>query len=178
MDVGDDALAEARRPGITAEVFKEAMGRFVSGVTVVTAVDGGRPVGTTANAVSSLSAEPPMLIICMNRTSTTGAAIRASGCFAVNVLAEDQADLAQRFATKDPDKFQGVDARPGLDGVPLLSGSLATLECRVVEEAVGGTHSVFLAEVATASAREGAPLTYYRSQFGRLGLMPIDHRPR
>ena len=150
--------------------FRDVIGRFASGVTVITARHEGRPYGTTASAVSSLSLDPPMVLICLNRASSTGQAIRARRQFAINILGEDQADAAMRFGRKDPDKFRGVAVVGGAGGDPLLEDALATLECRVVENVDGGTHQVFLAQVERASGRPGAPLAYFRGQFGRLEL--------
>lgn len=156
---------------VTSEEFRDVIGRFATGVTVVTTSDGdGQRYGTTASAVSSLSLEPPMLLICLNRESSTGRAISQTGRFVVNILAEDQDHLALRFARKNPDKFQGVSISKGHHGEPLLDGALAHLECRVTEEVLGGTHTVFLGEVDRASGRTGTPLAYFRGQFGRLHL--------
>jgi 4-nitrophenol 2-monooxygenase / 4-nitrocatechol 4-monooxygenase, reductase component len=159
---------EQRR--LTADEFRNVIGHFATGVTVITAVDEERPYGTTASAVTSLSLEPPMMLVCLDRESQTGRAITVAGRFAVNILGEDQADLALRFATKAPDKFDGVATTTGVFGEPLLADALATLECRVVEQTQGGTHVVFFGEVEAGSARDGAPLAYYRGQFGRLRL--------
>jgi 4-nitrophenol 2-monooxygenase / 4-nitrocatechol 4-monooxygenase, reductase component len=150
--------------------FRDVIGHFASGVTIITAFHEGQWYGTTASAVSSLSLEPPMLLICMNKTSTTGQAIATSGRFAVNILREDQPDAAVQFARKGGDKFKGLRVTRGISGTPLLDDALATCECRVVEDVTGGTHSVFLAEVDHASARPGAPLAYFRGRFGRLEL--------
>jgi 4-nitrophenol 2-monooxygenase / 4-nitrocatechol 4-monooxygenase, reductase component len=155
---------------LTPDEFREVISHFATGVTIVTAVDGGRHYGTTASAVTSLSLEPPMLLICMNKESETGRAVAASGHFAVNILGEGQAALAERFAQKGGDKFGGVATSGGQWGEPLIDDALATLECRVVEQTSGGTHVVFFGEVEAASARGGAPLAYYRGQFGRLQL--------
>src|SRR5262249_22214564 len=100
----------------------------------------------------------------------TGAAVAASGHFAVNILGEDHPDLALHFASKAGDKFASVAATPGTRGAPLLDEALATLECRVTDETKGGTHTVFLAEEDRASARPAAPLAYFRGGFGRLQL--------
>jgi flavin reductase (DIM6/NTAB) family NADH-FMN oxidoreductase RutF len=164
-------------PQLSSHDFRDVIGRFASGVTVITATHEGRPVGTTASAVTSLSVEPPMILICLNKSSATGAAIRASGRFAVNILGEEHADLAARFASKAPDRFEGVRIVPGAGGVPLLDGALATLECRVTEEASGGSHRVFFAEVERASARDGAPLTYFRGLYGRLAQHDRREQP-
>jgi flavin reductase (DIM6/NTAB) family NADH-FMN oxidoreductase RutF/DNA-binding GntR family transcriptional regulator len=150
-----------------ATAFRDVIGRFASGVTVVTTTLDGKDFGTTASAMSSLSLEPPMLLVCLNRSSGTQKAILAAGRFGVNILSEDQAEVAQAFAVKSPDKFRDAAVVRGQLDVPLIPGSLAQLECRVSETATGGTHTVFLAEVERAEASEGAPLTYYRGRFGR-----------
>jgi 4-nitrophenol 2-monooxygenase / 4-nitrocatechol 4-monooxygenase, reductase component len=155
---------------LAPEEFRDVIGHFASGVTVITALHKGMPYGTTASAVSSLSLEPPMLLVCLNKQSSTGRAIAAERRFAVNILGEDQPDAAMRFATKGVEKFKGVAIADGEWGEPLLADALATLECRVAEAASGGTHWVFLAEVDRASSRGGSPLAYFRGQFGRLEL--------
>src|SRR4051795_9156164 len=139
----------------------------------------GRPsYGTTASAVTSLALAPPMLLICMNKQSETGRAVARSRRFGVNILGADQVDLAERFAQKGGDKFAGVPVTPGKWGEPLFDDALATLECRVAEETTGGTHYVFLAEVESGTARGGAPLAYFRGEFGRLELTrdQLEHR--
>jgi flavin reductase (DIM6/NTAB) family NADH-FMN oxidoreductase RutF/DNA-binding GntR family transcriptional regulator len=155
---------------LSSNEFRDIIGSFASGVTIITARHQGKPKGTTASAVSSLSLEPPMVLICLNKTSSTGVAVSEAGRFAVNILGEGQAQEAMRFASKAEDKFAGVTWDEGNNGEPLLADALSTLECRVVEEVTGGTHTVFLAEVEHASARAGAPLAYFRGQFGRLEL--------
>lgn len=152
---------------VDQDAFRDVIGRFASGVTVITTLADGVRFGTTASAVSSLSVDPPMLLICMNKTSETGQAIHAAGRFVVNILGEDQADLARRFATKGEDKFDAVALEPGLADVPMIAKALGHLECVVAEVAEGGTHTVFLAHVEHARAGEGNPLTYYRGRFGR-----------
>lgn len=164
----DDGAIAVATP--TPDQFREVIGRFASGVTVITASDGGTPFGATASAVSSLSLEPPMLLVCLRQGSATGAAVAASGRFAVNVLGEDQAELAVRFAGRAADRFAGVEHDLGDGRIPLLRGALATIECRVTETVAGGTHSVFLGRVERAHGRGGPPLAYWRGQFGRLEL--------
>jgi 4-nitrophenol 2-monooxygenase / 4-nitrocatechol 4-monooxygenase, reductase component len=162
------AIGSMRR--LATHEFRDVIGHFASGVTVITALHDGQRYGTTASAVSSLSLEPPMLLICLNKQSSTGQAIAAAHRFAVNILREEQPDAAIQFASKGVDKFAGLSVSTGIEGTPLLDDALATCECRVVEEVTGGTHSVFLAEVDSALARPGAPLAYFRGQFGRLEL--------
>lgn len=153
-----------------AERFRHVIGHFATGVTVLTALHEGRRFGTTASAITSLSLDPPMLVACMNLQSATGQAISEAGAFAVNVLGEEQDALAMHFARKGPDKFDGLQFATGVRGQPLLEGALAHLQCRVVDQAYGGTHVVYIAEIEDAEAREGAPLAYYRGRFGRLEL--------
>ncbi len=164
---GHEQLADMRRP--SSEEFRAVIGRFASGVTVITAND-GEPKGTTASAFTSLSLDPPMVLICLHRESATGEAVDQARRFAVNILAEGQASEAMNFAGKQPDKFTGIDFTLGPGGEPLLAGALATLECRVAEVATGGTHLVFFGEVERATAHDGSPLAYFQGRFGRLEL--------
>src|SRR3954449_12953799 len=166
---------EAR--SLTSDEFREVISHFASGVTVITALHDGRPYGTTASAGTSLSLEPPMLLVCMNKQSETGRAVAQSKRFGVNILGADQVHLAERFAQKGGEKFAGVPVTPGKWGEPLFDEALATLECRVAEETTGGTHYVFLAEVESGAARGGTPLAYFKGEFGRLELTrgQLDH---
>jgi flavin reductase (DIM6/NTAB) family NADH-FMN oxidoreductase RutF/DNA-binding GntR family transcriptional regulator len=171
MRAGEAGAGPQRRTqAFDAAVFRQVIGNFMSGVVVLTTVDGGRRYGMTVSAVSSLSLDPPMLLTCLHGRSPTQEAVRSSGRFAVNILGEDQGQLAERFAGSHEDKFAGVDVGTGRTGVPLLSGALATVECRVVEVVSGGTHRVFLAAVEHAEAREGSPLAYFRGRFGRFEM--------
>jgi 4-nitrophenol 2-monooxygenase / 4-nitrocatechol 4-monooxygenase, reductase component len=170
----------ARSRQLTAAEFRDVIGHFASGVTVITTTADGRPLGTTASAVTSLALEPPMLLVCMNRDSATGRAMAGAGAFAVNILGEEHGELAVRFARKGGDKFAGVELDRGEAGQPLLAGAIAHLECRVTEQVAAGTHIVFIAEVVAATAQPGAPpLAYFRGRFGRLELAEDDHlQPR
>jgi flavin reductase (DIM6/NTAB) family NADH-FMN oxidoreductase RutF len=152
---------------VPQQFFREAVGHFTTGVAVVTTLHRGTRYGVTASAVSSLSLEPPMLLVCLNRRLATRDALVGARHFAVNVLAEGQAALARQFATRAPDKFAGVHVVEGSHGVPLLAGALAHLQCTVVDPVDAATHTVFLAEVHDAVAGEGGPLTYFRGSFGR-----------
>lgn len=155
---------------MTADRFRHIIGHFLSGVAVITAAARGRRFGTTASALASVSLEPPMLLICLNRDSSTGRAISHAGSFAINLLHEHQGELARRFATKEEDKFAGLGMLEGASGQPLIDGVLAHLECEVVEQMTGGTHIVFLSYVTKGTAQAGMPLAYYRGRFGRLQL--------
>src|SRR5690606_8172746 len=152
--------------------FRDVMGRFASGVTVITSHLEGEDHGAAASAVSSLSDEPPILLICLNVTSSTAQAITKSGTIAVNVLSEDSAPVAQRFASKAPDKFQSVVFERGHGEAPLIAGSIAQFECVVEETVRGGTHLVFLARVVRVTSHPGNPLAYFRGSFGRMETAP------
>jgi flavin reductase (DIM6/NTAB) family NADH-FMN oxidoreductase RutF len=150
------------------ETFRHVIGHFASGVTVLTTRNGEEDFGATASAVSSLSLEPPMLLVCLNTRSSTQEAIHGSGLLGVNILDENQGVVAELFASpRGTDKFDGLNVARGIGGVPLLADSLAYCECRVAESVVAGTHRVFLSDVINAVAREGSPLTYFRGKFGR-----------
>jgi flavin reductase (DIM6/NTAB) family NADH-FMN oxidoreductase RutF len=153
---------------VTSEEFRSVIGSFASGVTVVTTTHDGRDFGTTVSAVTSVSLEPPMLLVCVNHTSETGRAISRSGHFAVNILAADQGELAGHFARKGDEKFRDIPFAVGLRGAPLLGGVLSTIECRVVEEVTGGTHAVYISTVERVASTSAAPLTFYRGRLGRL----------
>lgn len=156
---------------LDSAAFRDVIGRFASGVTVITTAVHDELFGATASAVTSLSDSPPMLLICLNSASSTAGAVTESGRFAVNVLAEDHADLALNFASRSPDKFAN-SAFTRHDELPLLSGAIAHLVCDVFEQTRGGTHIVFLARVVHAVAFPGHPLAYFRGAFGRMQTRP------
>ena len=161
-------------PVFDPALFRDVIGHFATGVTIITTREGEIDFGVTVSAVTSLSLEPPMLLVCLNRTSRTGASVGRTRGFAVNILGVHQRELAQLFATPRDDKFAGLDVRYGDLGHPLLADAIAHVECEVVEEASGGTHTVFIAEVRRAERFEGEPLLYYRGQLGWSGLAPAD----
>jgi flavin reductase (DIM6/NTAB) family NADH-FMN oxidoreductase RutF len=149
--------------------FRRVMGHFTTGVTVVTTLrPDGTPCGLTLSALASVSLEPTMLLVCVDRASDSHAFIAAYGAFAVNVLAEGTGEgLARRFAGKE-DKFQGVQFAAAATGAPVLADSLAWMDCRLVEALPGGDHTIYLGEVVAADARPGTPLVYLRGGYGRL----------
>jgi flavin reductase (DIM6/NTAB) family NADH-FMN oxidoreductase RutF len=166
----EEATANAE---VTPAALRLAMGQFATGVTVITSVGAdGLPVGTTANAVSSLSLEPPLLLVCFDRSSQTLAAIQAHGAFAVNVLAAPQQDLSANFARRGlTADWDGVPHRPGLTGSPRLHGVLATLECTVEHRLPGGDHEIVVGRVRDAQTGddEAAPLLFWRGRYASLG---------
>lgn len=156
---------------VDRERMRHVMSHFASGVTIITTRSAGIDYGLTASAVSALSLDPPMLLICVNKTSNTQKAIAQSRVFAVNILRENQSEVAHQFASSNPQKFGEMRVSYGALGVPLLDDMLATIECRITAEVTGGTHSVFLAEVEAAQATEGMPLTYFRGRMGHFTPM-------
>ncbi len=154
---------------IGPDEFRRALGHFASGVTVVTTWDAdGRPTGLTASAFTSLSLDPPLVLICVDHQAQSYGALKAHDRFAVNILSAEQEALSRRFASTEGNKFQGVAFEPGARGLPLLPAALAHIECRTVHTYPGGDHTIFVGEVEAASVRRGEPLLYYRGQYTRL----------
>ena len=152
--------------------FRRALGHFATGVTVVTAEHGGKPFGATISAVSALSAEPPMVLVCLNQNLGTHAAIQQSGRFTINILSDEQGELARTFATPNADKFVNAAWAATPHG-PRLPEAIAHLSCRVVQTHEGGTHRIFVGSVLQATtAADRGPLSYFRGQFGR--FVPHD----
>jgi 3-hydroxy-9,10-secoandrosta-1,3,5(10)-triene-9,17-dione monooxygenase reductase component len=158
---------------ITAAEFRHAVGHFATGVTVVTSIGtGGEPVGTTANAVSSLSLDPPLILVCFDRTSLTLEAVRGHGAFVVNVLAAPQQHLSANFARRGlAAAWDGVRHRPGRTGSPKLHDVLATLECTVEHRLPGGDHEIVIGRVREVETAGGdvAPLLFWRGSYASLG---------
>jgi len=157
---------------ISADELRHAMGHFATGVTVVTSLDeDGERVGTTANAVTSLSLEPPLLLVCFARTSLTLAAIRHSGAFGVNVLAAHHEELSAAFARRgSAGVWDTVRHGQGRSGAPRLHDAIAHLECRVEQHLEQGDHEIVVGrvlDVATAESDE-QPLVFYRGAYASL----------
>jgi flavin reductase (DIM6/NTAB) family NADH-FMN oxidoreductase RutF/DNA-binding GntR family transcriptional regulator len=161
-------------PSVDAAHFRHVVGHLPSGVTVVTTEANERRHGMTASSVTSLSMDPPMMLACINNAVPTADAVSASGRYVVNVLGEHQGELARQFATASRDKFRDVAVHTGSLGLPLLSDALAHIECEVAERVVGGTHTIFLGRVISATAGAGQPLTYFRGGFGRFEFARDD----
>ncbi|WP_173153337.1 flavin reductase family protein [Phytohabitans suffuscus] len=123
------------------------LGRFVTGVTVVTARVAGSFLGLTANSFTSVSLEPPQVLFCVHSSSRARDGLQRAAGFAVNILGADQEQISRQFAATDSDRFTGVDVRPGRTGAPILTDAVAFLECRRVAEMTGGDHLIVLGEV-------------------------------
>ncbi|NKQ52288.1 flavin reductase family protein [Amycolatopsis sp. K13G38] len=149
--------------------FRRVAGHFATGVTVVTARHEGADYGITLSAMSSLSVDPPMMLICVNRAAPSHEAIKGSGVFVAHVLGRHQRRLAGQFARPSADKFAGVECTRSEAGPLVIARTLAHFVCRVAHTVPAGTHTVFLSDVVSArAATELEPLVYYRGGFGRL----------
>ena len=151
---------------LTPTEFRSALRSFATGVTVVTTRDReGHPSGLTASAFTSVSLDPPLVLICVDHAATAHPDLRERGWFAVNILRRDQETLSRRFAVSGGDKFRDVAWHDSRTGLPLLDGALATLECRIVEAHEAGDHTIFIAQVETASIPGGRPLVYFHGSY-------------
>lgn len=151
--------------------FRRVIGHFATGVAVVTTRQpDGRPCGLTVSAVSSVSLDPTLILVCVERRADSHSCIRSAGYFAVNILPERGGEaLARRFASSVlENKFVDVQHRSECTGAPVLADALAWMDCAVTEILDGGDHTIFLGEPVAADAGEGAPLLYYRSTYGSL----------
>ncbi len=157
-----------------ADAFRKVMGHFATGVTIVTTYDGVRPWGITVNALSSVSLEPPLVMIALDHRRQITPVVRAAGRYAVNMLGEDQQALSDCFAgapvLPDRDAFCGAPWRPGETGMPLIDGVIATLECEVVDIVPVGDHQLFIGRVVAIANDEvhPMPLLYYRRRYLRI----------
>lgn len=155
---------------VTPGTFRSVMGRFCSGVTVITAMGPQAPVGFTCQAFFSLSLDPPRIALGVSRRSTSWPTVRAGASFCVNLLSQRQRPLSERFARSGGDKFQGVEWDLSPSGSPLLTGACAWIECRLGAEHDGGDHLLVIGDVhrLQASADAQAPLLYHRGRYARL----------
>jgi flavin reductase (DIM6/NTAB) family NADH-FMN oxidoreductase RutF len=176
---GSLAIGEAAVPGaaeepgsmaVEAAEFRRILGHWATGVAIVTSVtDRGEPRGLTANAVASVSLEPPLMLVCVERSADTHASIRSAGFFAVNILPQSAETVARRFAGDDTAaKFAGVAYHTRATGAPILDAALAWVDCQLHAEHRAGDHSIFVGAVVAGDAAEGEPLVFYRSGYGRL----------
>ena len=149
-----------------SDTYKAAMGRFASGVTVITTRDsGGAPSGFTASSFTSLSLNPPLVLFCLDREAYCFDAFYGAQSFGVNILSSEQQAVSNRFAKRGGDKFENVALMETPTGVPLLEGCLASMECRITEKLPGGDHLIFMGEVQRVNIGEGSPLIYYMGKY-------------
>ncbi|MDQ6888341.1 MAG: flavin reductase family protein [Gemmatimonadota bacterium] len=149
--------------------FRSVLGRFASGVTVVTARDArGTDHGMTVSSFCSLSLDPALVLLCVEHSAEMHAVLQEASTFAINILSSAQEPLARRFAEVMPDRFDGIGFARGTTGVALLADVLGTIECERRESFPGGDHTIFTGEVVTASSSAGRPLLYYRGGYAQL----------
>jgi len=152
--------------------FRHALSRFASGVTIVTCYDAaGRPRGFTASSFTSLSLDPPLVLVCLARSADCHRAFATADRYAVHILRAEQADLAERFGGRRADKFDGTPFCVGEAGTPVLPGALATLSCAAHAVLPGGDHSILVGRVVDMAVADGAPLLHFDR---RLWTLPID----
>jgi len=161
----------SKKIGIGKNEFRAALGRFPSGVTVVTTKDAsGRFHGITVSAFSSVSLEPPMILVCIEKTTGSHYAFHESEFFVVNILAEGQENLSNRFASQISDKFDGIDYRLGIGEIPVLEDAFVTLECRLAYAHEGGDHTIFVGLIEKSSVTDKNPLVYWHSNYRQLAV--------
>ena len=161
-------------PPVDARLYRDAIGRFATGVTVIAVDDGREPRGMTANAVTSVSLAPVLLLVCVARSARSHQALADARCFGLSVLAADQRELSDYFARSSADAEEpmgGWPYRTGSTGAPILEGALAWFECRVTDWLPGGDHSIVVGEVVDLAIErpDDEPLLFHAGSYRRLG---------
>ena len=155
---------------IDEDAFREALRGWASGVTVVTSRSGDKVHGMTVSAFSSVSADPPLILVCANRSSTTHGLIEEGGIFAVNILAAHQQDVSNVFASSkhEDSRLQRVSWTEGKTGAPLIDGALASIECEVASAHREGSHTIYVGRVEGIRSSDAEPLVYYKGGYRSL----------
>ena len=147
---------------------RRIMSRFATGVTVASTVVEGETWGMTANAVVSLSLDPPLVLLAVVRGTPSHQMFLQGKCYALNILAEDQQDLSVRFSSPGPKDFSELETKTGATGAPILLDALGWVDCKVVEVLSGGDHDLFIGQILDGDCREGKPLLYYGSRYAQV----------
>ena len=151
---------------VTSDEFRRACGRFATGVTIATIFDSqGLPHGLTVSSFTSVSLDPPLILICLGHKVTVIETFRKARAFGINILSAAQQPLSDRFARKGHDRFDGVAWERGESGVPLIPGALAHIECTMHERFTSGDHDIFVGLMVRERVAEGDPLIYYASRY-------------
>jgi flavin reductase (DIM6/NTAB) family NADH-FMN oxidoreductase RutF len=153
---------------------RQIMGRFATGVTVVTTRYGERISGMTANAVMSLSLDPPLIVVSVDRQSNMHGHMTQGQCYAINVLKHNQEDLSRRFAKPGPKDFSDLKLTVAETGAPIFADALAYVDCQVVEVAPAGDHDMFIGEPVAGKTHDGQPLIFYSGQYAQLEPAPTN----
>jgi flavin reductase (DIM6/NTAB) family NADH-FMN oxidoreductase RutF len=154
---------------VDPEGYKQAARMFASGVTIVAVSHDGSSHGMTASSFASVSLEPPLILVSLEKSSRTRELLLESGRFAVNILAEDQQEIARAFAHPGDKTFDHIEHHTNNPGAPFLSGSIAMLACTTEQVVPGGDHDIFIGEVTAVEVNEGAPLVYFDRGYRSLG---------
>ena len=147
---------------------RRIMGKFATGVTVASTKLGDETWGMTANAVTSLSLDPPLVLLAVVRESQSHAKFKDAGCFALNILSADQEEISTRFASSGPKDFADLDTKEAQTGAPILADALGWVDCKLVEILSGGDHDIFIGEILAGDARDVEPLLFYHGKYARL----------
>ena len=151
-----------------AATYRTVLGHFATGVVIVTAIDADEPVGMACNSFTSVSLEPPLVLFCAAKSSTTWPRIRTSGTWAANILDEDGEEVCRLFAQKGADRFARIAYAPGRTGSPILEDALAFVDCETIAEHDAGDHVIVVGRVIELGYQhEGKPLLFYRGGYGR-----------
>jgi flavin reductase (DIM6/NTAB) family NADH-FMN oxidoreductase RutF len=154
---------------VTSQEYRDALSKFASGVTIVTVNAEGQPHGMTASAFASVSLDPPLVMVCLEKTSRTRELVIDTGSFAVSILSEDQAEIARSFSLPGRKPFDVLSHHAGRNGVPLLDGAIAYVECSLERVVEGGDHDVVIGEVNACELQDGSPLLYFNRGYRSLG---------
>ena len=151
---------------VTPDDFRAALARFPSGITVVTSRSAtGDLHGITVSAFCSVSLNPPLILVCIEKTTGSHRAIQESGFFVVNILAAGQDEISERFSLPASNKFDGTGHKAGIADVPILTDALVALECHLANAYDGGDHTIFVGEVENLSIKDGNPLVYFHGNY-------------
>jgi flavin reductase (DIM6/NTAB) family NADH-FMN oxidoreductase RutF len=149
--------------------LRRVMGHFATGVTVITTRDeNGRPFGLTANAVTSVSLTPPLILVCVDKTADTYPYFDRSKVFTVNILSDTQEGISRRFATTGIEKFEGVGYHRTETGCAVLDDAVGHLDCRIIDSYDAGDHTIYMGEVLSADANDVPPLLFFRGGYRKL----------
>ena len=178
IDYLQPTVEEQPAARISSEHYRDVLGHFITGVTAVTGMHVDGPAGFTCQSFASLSLDPPLVLLCVSKASTSWSKVSTSGRLAVNVLAHDQSGLARRFAVSGGDKFEGVSWSVGrFSGAPVLTGTLGWLECEITTVHEAGDHWIVVSRVLDLGAVAGRkPLTFFRGTLAGFDpQQPVTH---
>lgn len=165
-------------PTIDGKELRNALGNFATGITVITArSDNGETIGITANSFNSLSIDPPLILWSLDKRSLSYPIFSVVKYFSINVLASDQMDISNHFATQQKDKFSSIDYEAGLGGAPLLKGCVARFQCSTKDIIDAGDHWLFIAQVEAFDTHTKSPLCYHKGSYSMLSPHPVTIKP-